>query len=40
LFLWFVVDEINGTEGWLKGGSEEAEQWCSRAHDWLKANDP
>ncbi len=40
LFLWFVIDEINGTEGWLKGGSEGAEQWSRKVHDWLKANDP
>lgn len=40
LFLWFVIDEINGTEGWLKGGSDTAEQWCRRVHEWLKANDP
>jgi hypothetical protein len=40
LFLWFVVDEINGTEGWQKGGSEAAEAWCRRVHEWLKANDP
>jgi hypothetical protein len=40
LFLWFVVDEINGTEGWRDGGSEAAEQWCRRVHDWLKACDP
>jgi hypothetical protein len=40
LFLWFVIDEINGTEGWTKGGSAGAEQWCRRMHAWLKANDP
>jgi hypothetical protein len=40
LFLWFVIDEINGTEGWLKGGEESAEKWCQRMHGWLKANDP
>ena len=40
LFLWFVIDEINGTEGWLKGGREAAEQWCQRVHNWLKTNDP
>jgi Domain of unknown function (DUF5060) len=40
LFLWFEVDEINGTEGWLRGGSESAERWCRQLHDWLKANDP
>jgi hypothetical protein len=40
LFLWFVIDEINGTEGWIKGGREPAQQWCRQVHDWLKANDP
>lgn len=40
LFLWFIIDEINGTEGWLKGGVEGAEKWCRRVHDWFKANDP
>ena len=40
LALWFVIDEINGTEGWTKGGAEAGEQWCRRVHDWLKANDP
>lgn len=40
LFLWFAVDEINGTEGWSKGGAQVSEQWCQRLHDWLKANDP
>jgi len=35
-----VIDEINGTEGWLKGGREAAEQWCQRVHNWLKTNDP
>jgi hypothetical protein len=40
LFLWFIFDEINGTDGWRKGGTDVAEQWCMRAHDWFKANDP
>ncbi len=40
LFLWFTVDEINGTEGWTKGDDKVAEQWCLKLHDWLKANDP
>jgi hypothetical protein len=40
LFLWFVVDEINGTEGWLQGGQARAEAWSRRVHEWLKANDP
>lgn len=53
LALWFVDDEINGTDGWTQGsptpnglsgpsapGSAQAEQWCLRVHNWLKANDP
>lgn len=40
LFLWFIIDEINGTEGWLKGGMESAERWSRRMHEWFKANDP
>jgi hypothetical protein len=40
LALWFVDDEINGTEGWTKGGSAKAEEWCQKVHNWLKANDP
>jgi len=40
LFLWFIIDEINGTEGWLKGGTETAEKWCQRVHQWFKVNDP
>ena len=40
LALWFVDDEINGTEGWTKGGSEKAEEWCQKVNNWLKANDP
>jgi hypothetical protein len=40
LFLWFIVDEINGTEGWLQGGSDAAEAWCRRVHNWFKENDP
>jgi Domain of unknown function (DUF5060) len=40
LFLWFVIDEANRTEGWEKGGRESCEHWCRRVHDWFKANDP
>lgn len=40
LFLWFVIDEINGTEGWLTGGSEGANRWSRKLHNWLKENDP
>jgi hypothetical protein len=40
LALWFVDDEINGTEGWTRGGSQGAEAWCLKVNNWLKANDP
>ena len=40
LFLWFTVDEINGTEGWLKGGQDVAEQWSQKMHDYFSEHDP
>ena len=40
LFLWFVVDEIDGTEAWAKGNTEAAEAWCVKVRDWFHANDP
>ncbi len=40
IFLWFVVDEINGTEGWIEGGHEGAEAWCRRMNDFFHEHDP
>jgi hypothetical protein len=40
LYLWFVIDEINGTEGWTEGGPEGAEAWCRNMNDFLHENDP
>ncbi len=40
LALWFIVDEINGTEGWVKGDSLAASAWGKKVHDYLKAHDP
>ncbi len=40
LFLWFVIDEIDGTEGWVKGDTLAAEAWSRKVHDYFKANDP
>ncbi|MBL7185607.1 MAG: DUF5060 domain-containing protein [Phycisphaerae bacterium] len=40
LFLWFVVDEINGTEGWTKGGPAVAEQWSARMDGYFNEHDP
>lgn len=40
LAIWFVVDEITGTDGWVHGSSITAEEWCSKVHNYLKKNDP
>jgi hypothetical protein len=40
LALWFIVDEINGTDGWVSGDSLAASTWGKKVHDYLKANDP
>ena len=40
LFLWFVVDEINGTEGWTKGDQSVAENWCRKVDKYFNEHDP
>jgi len=40
LFLWFVVDEINGTEGWTEGDHGVAEQWCRKVDAFFNGHDP
>lgn len=40
LALWFVIDEINGTEGWIDGGAESAEAWCRKMNQFFHQNDP
>lgn len=40
LAIWFVVDEVNGTDGWVSGDSLGAARWGARVHDFLKSNDP
>jgi len=40
LFLWFIVDEINGTEGWTEGDHEAAEQWCRKMDAFFNEHDP
>ncbi len=40
LFFWFVVDEIDGTEGWQNGDSLAAQAWCGKVKGWLKEHDP
>ncbi len=40
LAIWFIVDEINGTDGWVSGDSVMAGQWTKKVHDYFKTNDP
>ena len=40
LALWFIVDEVNGTDGWVTGDSIAASAWGRKVHNYLKANDP
>jgi hypothetical protein len=40
LAVWEIVNEINGTDAWVAGKSEEARQWTAKVHDFLTANDP
>ena len=40
LALWFIVDEINGTDGWVSGDSVMAGEWTKNVHNYFKRNDP
>ncbi|MEP7373969.1 MAG: DUF5060 domain-containing protein [Chitinophagaceae bacterium] len=40
LATWFIVDEINGTDGWISGDSAMAINWSKKVHDYFKKNDP
>ncbi len=40
LMLWFVIDEVNGTDGWVSGDSIPCALWAQKVHDYIKANDP
>ena len=40
LAIWFVVDEVNGTDGWAMGDSIGAAGWAKKVHDYFKAHDP
>lgn len=39
LFMWFVVDEINGTEG-FQADEAAALEWCERMNDYFHEHDP
>ncbi len=40
MMLWFVIDEVNGTDGWVSGDSLQAAVWGKKVHDYFKTNDP
>jgi len=40
MMIWFVVDEVNGTDGWVSGDSLGAATWAKKVHDYFKAHDP
>jgi len=40
LFLWFIIDEINGTEGWAEGDRDAAHAWCRRMNEFFHRHDP
>ncbi|MDH3649964.1 MAG: hypothetical protein OEQ53_09780, partial [Saprospiraceae bacterium] len=40
LGIWFIVDEVNGTDGWITGDSLVAAQWGNMVHDYFKRHDP
>jgi len=40
VFLWFIIDEINGTEGWQYGDKKAAEEWCRKMRDLFNKYDP
>lgn len=40
LATWFIIDEVNGTEGWVSGDSAMASSWGKNVHDFFRKNDP
>jgi hypothetical protein len=40
LAIWFIIDEVNGTDGWVSGDSLAACDWAQKVHNYFKANDP
>jgi hypothetical protein len=40
LAIWFIVDEVNGTDGWARGDSLGAANWVRMVHEYFKAHDP
>ncbi|KPK85581.1 MAG: hypothetical protein AMS27_06940 [Bacteroides sp. SM23_62_1] len=40
LVIWFIVDEVNGTDGWASGDSLGAANWARKVHEYFKEHDP
>lgn len=40
LALWFIVDEVNGTDGWISGDSLMAAHWGKQVHEYFQQHDP
>ena len=40
LGIWEIVNEINGTDGWQNGYSNEANEWTRKVSNFLRENDP
>ena len=40
LAIWFIVDEVNGTDGWVSGDSLVAADWGRKVHEFFHKNDP
>jgi hypothetical protein len=40
LAIWFVVDEVNGTDGWVSGDSLGAAKWAGKVQQYFKKHDP
>ncbi|MCW3108093.1 MAG: hypothetical protein JWQ09_2599 [Segetibacter sp.] len=40
LATWFIIDEVNGTDGWVSGDSTMAFNWGKNVHNYFKKNDP
>jgi hypothetical protein len=40
LAIWYVIDEVNGTDGWATGDSVGAAVWARKVHDYFKEHDP
>ena len=39
LGIWELVNEINGTDGWVYGNAAATLQWIQKVHNYLKQND-